>query len=318
MRRTLFTACALCMAIIGFAQSTPKKAKNLKWKQGGIFSVIGAQTGSRNWTAAPEKYSLTGIASLYLFANKSWGKKFSDDVSLSQWYNSLDLAYGVSNVQSAGIRKVDDKLDIYSRYSLNTSKNAGVGLISNLRTQFSNGYDYSEDIRKRVSGFFAPAFLTFSLGAHVHLAHNSLTSSFGPMARWVIVSNSPYSYNYQGGIKPNGTPEMTTAAIYGVDPARTSRFEYGAMWSTTFEHKLCKNVQYRGRLDATSDFKSGSIGNIDIYWTNNFTMHVNKWLKVIYSYDLVYDDDVKILGPNKNRPGTQMRSALGVGVAVGF
>ncbi|MDB5197932.1 MAG: hypothetical protein JWP88_2303 [Flaviaesturariibacter sp.] len=311
MRRIFFLAFALCSVGMAMAQSKPAKVKNLKWKNGGVFSVMGAQTGSRNWAVAPEKFSLTGIASLNLWANKTWGR--------NTWDNSADLAYGLSNTQSSGIRKVDDKLDIYTRYSYNLSKTSnlvGFGLIGNLRSQFSNGYDYSETPRRRISGFFAPAYLLFSPGLHFRPLKN-LTLAFGPAARWIIVSNNPYSYNYQGGVKPDGNAEKSVASMYGVDPVKTSRFEAGAFLSATYKADVLKNVNYRTRFDIMSNTLE-TTGNLDIYWTNNFTMSVNKWLKVTYNYDLVYDDDVKIFGKNKSSAATQMRSVLGVGLAVGF
>jgi hypothetical protein len=312
MRRILFLACALSAVLIADAQTATKKTKNPKWTNGGVFSLMGAQTGSRNWAVAPEKFSITGIASLNLWFNKAWGR--------STWDNSADLAYGLSNTQTAGLRKVDDKLDLYSRYSYGFLKGksfVNVGLIGNLRTQYSNGYDYSETPRRRISGFFAPAYLTVSPGFHFKPAKNFVLA-IGPAARWVIVSNNPYSYNYQGGVKPTGEVERSIASIYGVDPVKTSRFEAGALLSATLQAGIMKNVKYRTRLDAMSNFVEDAPGNIDVYWTNNFTMSVNKWLKVTYSFDLVYDDDVKIFGENKNSAATQMRSVLGVGLAVGF
>ncbi|MCW3073329.1 MAG: hypothetical protein JWP69_398 [Flaviaesturariibacter sp.] len=311
MRRILFVALTLCSTFFAIAQTPPKKVKNTKWKNGGVLSIMGAQTGSRNWTVAPEKFSLTGIASLNLFANKTWGR--------STWDNNADFAYGISNTQSSGIRKVDDKLDLYTRYSYALSKTSnmiGFGLVGNVRTQFSNGYDYSESPRRRISGFFAPAYLLISPGFHFKPVKN-LTIAVGPAARWIVVSNNPYSYNYQGGIKPDGEVEQTIASIYGVDPVETSRFEAGALISTTYKANVMKNVAYRGRLDLMSNALE-SAGNIDVYFTNSFTMSVNKWLKVTYNYDIVYDDDVKIFGANKNSAATQMRSVLGVGLACGF
>jgi hypothetical protein len=50
------------------------------------------------------------------------------------------------------------KLDLYTRYGYMFKDKLGAGLIGNVRTQFSNGYDYSETPRKRVSGFLHPLF----------------------------------------------------------------------------------------------------------------------------------------------------------------
>lgn len=213
MRRIVFTACALTLAFAALAQ-TVERPKNLKWKHGGTFSLSGGQTGSRNWTAAPEKFSLTGLATLYLFGNKTWGK--------NTWENSLDLAYALTNTESAGIRKLDDKIDLYTRYAYWFKGKMGAGLIGNVRTQFTNGIDYREGDGKRISGFFAPAFITIGAGVQFKPVQD-LTVSVGPAVRWVLVTNAPYSLQNQGGIKPDGTRERTLAEIYGVDPAKRSR-----------------------------------------------------------------------------------------------
>ena len=308
MRRIVFTACALCLVFSTLAQ-TKEKTKNPKWKHGGALSLSGGQTGSRNWTAAPEKFSLTGLATLNLFGNKTWGK--------NTWENSLDLAYALTNTESAGIRKLDDKIDLYTRYAYWFKSKVGAGLIGNVRTQFSNGIDYSEGNGKRISGFFAPAFITVGAGVQFKPV-TDWTISVGPAVRWVLVTNAPYSLQNQGGIKPDGTREKTLAEIYGVDPAERSRTDIGALLSTTFNKTIAKNVAYRARLDVLSDVKNHQDINASVYWTNTFTMSVNKWLKVNYNFDLIYDDQVTYFGDHKNEDAVQMKSILGVGLAVGF
>ncbi|HVG12131.1 MAG TPA: DUF3078 domain-containing protein [Flavisolibacter sp.] len=314
MRRFLFAAFALCCAASVFAQEEQGSAKvqsvkNLKWKHGGTFAIMGGQTGSRNWTAAPEKFSLTGLASLNLFSNKTWGR--------NNWDNSLDLAYALSNTASSGIRKLDDKIDLYTRYGYSFAGKLGAGLIGNVRTQFSNGFDYSEATPKRVSGFFAPAIIT--LGAAFHYKPiTDWTISVGPAVRWMLVTNGPYSLVHQGGLKPDGTTERTLASIYGVDPQERSRTDIGALLSTTFNRKVAKNVLYKTRLDVLSDFKRHQDLNANVYWTNTLNMSVNKWLKVTYNFDLIYDDQIRYFGDNKNDDAVQMKSILGVGLAVGF
>jgi hypothetical protein len=58
--------------------------------------------------------------------------------------------------------------------------------------------------------------------------------------------------------------------------------------------------------------------NVDIFWTNVLTMKVNKWLGVTYNFDLIYDDDVRLFGPNSNAPRTQIKSLLSVGLTTKF
>lgn len=298
---TVFTASA----------QTQKEKSPTAFKTGGMITLMGAQSGTRNWApAGEEKFSLTAYGNLQLWANKEWGK--------NRWTNNLELAYALINTTSNGVRKIDDKFDLYSKYSRNVANQFGWGIVANLRTQLVNGYDYSEGIRKRISGFFAPAYIALSPGFQYTSKNNALNLHIGPGARWVVVTNSPYSLTYQGGIKPDGTTERPLASLYGVNPQREVRFETGIYFSGMLNKEVFKNVSWRTRLDINHDIIEREYVVFDVYWTNMIGMKVNDWLSVNYNFDLYYDDDVKMFGANKDNPATQMKSILGVGLAAKF
>ena len=298
--------------VIVFSVSAQKKEKPATaWKTGGMLSVIGGQSGTRNWApAGSEKFSLTGTANLSLWAGKNWGKNTFD--------NTLDVAYALINTSSDGVRKIDDKLDFYSKYTRTLKGKAALGTVASLRTQFTNGYDYSEPHRKRISGFFAPAYINFSPGVQLKSKNNSFAVHLGPAVRWVIVTNEPYSLVYQGGVKPDGSTERPLAQLYGVNPEREVRFETGLLLSALFKKEVIKNVMWKTRVDFNNDIIEEEPFQIDVYWTNTIGMTVNKWLKVNYNFDLYYDDDVRMFGANKTSPAAQLKSILGVGVGIKF
>ena len=317
MSRLTFVLFGLFAFLVSTAQTTKEEKSSSAFTIGGTFSIMGAQSGSKNWSQGAEKFSLAGVASLYLFANKSSGS--------NTFENSLDFAYGLVNTGSDGVRKIDDKFDLYSRYGHTLKGKLGLGVVANLRTQFSNGYDYTETPQKRISGFFAPAFATFSPGLQWKPV-TGLAMHLGPAVRWIIITNNPYSLNYQGAVKPDGSTERTLASLYDVKPSRQVRIETGPYLSTTFQKEIMKNVSYRGRLDLLLDVlneipkqnNSQWDTNVDVYLTNNFMMSVNKWLKVNYSLDIVYDDNVKMFGRDKKDAAIQLKSILGLGIAASF
>jgi len=192
------------------------------------------------------------------------------------------------------------------------------------RTQISNGYDYPSSeagdvlIKRRVSGFFAPAYLTFAPG--VLLKFSDHFSVFGaPLAaHWVAVTNSPYSFSYQGGVKPDNTIERSLASMYGVDPEKKVRFEAGPYVSAKLKKELVKNVMFTSRLDLFSDLTNDEPMNVDVFWNNVFGLSVNKWLQTTLRVDLIYDDNVTMFGKNKTSPAAQVNSLLGVGVTASF
>jgi hypothetical protein len=122
--------------------------------------------------------------------------------------------------------------------------------------------------------------------------------------------------------------------LYGVDPAREVRVEAGGLASVQFNKEILKNIVYTLKLDLFSNYLKGYTfnpptyttftrtdpkpQNVDVYWTNLIAMKVNKYIAVTYSFDLIYDDDVRQFGPNSNRPATQLRSLLGIGVQAKF
>ncbi len=294
------------------------------WKKGGLFSLNLAQGGSQNWSAGAEKSSFATAAVMNLFANNKWGKW--------SWDNTLDLNYAIINTTSLGSRKTDDRIDLNSRVGYAFAPKVDLSLLFSLRSQFTDGFDYNYEgtgKKKRISGLFAPAYITLAPGL-TWKPNEDFSLFFSPAAaRWVVVSNAPYSYVYQGGVKPNGGKEISLAESYGVDPIRQVSIQLGGFASINYKKEIMKNVVYKTRLDLYSNYlRAKRLGdtdngkfrpqNVDVFWTNVIAMKVNKWLNVTYSVDIIYDDDIRQFGPNKNLAGTQIRSLLGVGFSSKF
>lgn len=314
MRRFVLLAIAFVAVFSASAQKIKIKVKREKpayaWKTGGMLSLIVGQTGTRNWApTGSEKFSLTAAGAFNLWATKKWGNQ--------SWTTTADLAYAFIKNHSQETRKIDDKIDLYSNYLFMGKKNiVGFSMLGTLRTQFTNGYDYTDTPKKRISGFFAPAYLALSPGVHLGTKKGDFGIHIGPAVRWVIVTNEPYSLSYQGGVKPDGSQERTLAELYNVRPGRKVRVEAGLMVSALYKKEILKNVTWKTRADLNSDVRDGEPTHFDVYWTNTIGMSVNKWLKVNYNFDLYHDRDVRMFGANKDEAKTQMKSMLGVGVGI--
>ena len=312
MRKLIFTLFAFTFTLSLLAQTTnaPKKPKKI-WDTHGIFSLNVGQGGSRNWAAGSEKFTLQAAAYLNYRADRKWRNNI--------WENSIDLSYALINTNKLGFRKTDDKIDFVSmfRHRITKKDNAvGIGGWFNLRSQFHHGYDYSETPKRRISGLMAPGYLTAGPGFDIRT--KSLSLFVSPAApRLVVFTNRPYSFNYQGGVKPDGTSEIPLAWHYNVDPERKVRFDLGALISVKYKRDIVRNVTYSTRADFYSNYLDDP-QNIDVFWTNVFHLKVNNWLIVNYNFDLIYDDDVKLFGLNHNKAATQLRSQLGVGFAARF
>ena len=311
MRKLIFTLFTFTFTLSLLAQNMTASKNKKGWTTQGILSFNMGQGGSRNWAAGSEKFTLQAAAYFNYQANRKWRKNI--------WENSLDLSYALINTNKLGIRKTDDKIDFVSmfRHRITKKDNAvGIGAWLNLRSQFHHGYDYSETPKRRISGLMAPGYLTLGPGFDVRTKAASLFVS--PLApRLIIFTNRPYSFNYQGGVKPDGSAEIPLSWHYNVDPVRKVRFELGALVSVKYKREVAKNITYSTRADFFSNYVDDP-QNIDVFWNNVFHLKVNKWLVVNYNFDLIYDDDVKLFGPNRNKAATQLRSQLGVGFASKF
>lgn len=261
------------------------------WKKGGLFSLNLAQGSLSNWAAGGDNFSMS--VNLYVNAYAYYKKE------KHSWDNNLDFYLGYVNTTSLGSRKNDDRIDLTSKYGYALNSRLNLSTLFNFRTQFYNGYDYSNNTKKLTSTFMAPAYLLLSIGLD-YKPTPDLSIFFSPLSsRWVVVRD-----NY-----------LSSLGLYGVKAGKKSANEIGAFASINYSKNLNKIVSYKGKLDLFSNYKNKT-QNIDIFMTNLFSAKLSKILSATWSLDLIYDDDVKLFGNNKNAPALQLKSLFGVGLMV--
>ncbi len=290
----------------GIAADTSKKGP---WKLGGLVTINLSQQNSSYWVGTNESFALNVGTSADIYGNYAKDR--------NTWDNTLKMAYAFTHNESQGVRKTTDFIDLYSKYGRDISKNGKtfIAVIGNFRSQFTPGYNYDLDPRRRTSDFMAPAtiLLTPGLEWRPNKFFSLFVSAVGP--RWVIVSNDPYSYSYPNGIRPDGSQEEPISELYGVDPEEKVDAQYGAFLSAKFDKEIVKNVIYTSRLDLFSNYRNQP-QNIDIYWTNNLVFKVNRWLVLSYQWNVAYDDD--FIPEGVSGPRTQFLGTFGIGVAAKF
>ncbi len=295
---------------------TSKKPNKNGWIHGANITFSLTQVGNKNWIAAGgDEFSLSAALSVNAYANRKWGSRMQHG-----WDNMLDVNYGLVNTTTLGVRKVNDRLDFITKYGYipRRWKNVYITALGQLRSQITSGYEYNylgTTEKRRNSGFFAPAYITLAPG--IEWKPNDWFTLFGsPLAtRWVIVSNGPYSYAGQGGIF-NGQVETPLATLYGVDPAKESRGEFGTFVTASIKKDIFqKKVNYYSKLDLYSNYLKNP-ENVDVFWTNQFKVKLTKWLNVNYQLDMLYDDDTKDPKNPTSAIGLQVLSTFGIGVSV--
>jgi hypothetical protein len=259
------------------------------WKTGGLFTLNLTQGSLSNWQGGGDKSSFSAVGFLNVFAIYRLDRH--------SWANSLDLGYGYVNTTSLGTRKSDDRIDLISKYGYQVSKKWFASTLFNFRTQFTDGFSFDNvngtETKTLTSGFLAPAYVLLSLGMD-YKPSNRFSLFLSPLTqRWVLVQDD----------------FLSSIGAYGVEPGSKSRSELGAFLSATFNQEVMKNVVYKSRLDAFSNYRSEP-QNVDLFWTNIIALKVNEYLSANVAWDLLYDDNA--IGR------VQIRQLLGVGFSARF
>ncbi|MBS4063995.1 MAG: DUF3078 domain-containing protein [Chitinophagaceae bacterium] len=309
MKKSLLTFILLLFVVITYAQDKQvdnmKKERNREikkdekqpegWTKGGVFNLNLSQGASRNWAAGAEKASFSLNALINSFAYYKRERH--------AWDNTINLQYGLVNATSIGTRKNDDRIDLLSRYGYQLKNPKWyISALGNIRTQFTDGFDYSVIPKKQNSAFFAPAYLLVSPGM-MYKPNATFDVFLSPVtSRWVLVNNK----------------HQFLRTSYGfTDTTKSTRNEIGAFLTANLKRDIAKNISYTTRLDLFSNYRNNP-KNVDVFWTNVIGMKVNKYIGVTYNFDLIYDDDVQDAKRPGRKLGTQLKSLLGVGLTATF
>ena len=266
---------------------TKKETKSLDsngWKKSGTFILNFSQGALSNWAAGGENSSL-GINGIFNYSiNLRSGK--------NTWDNNFDMALGYQNASSfSQYRKIDDRIDITSKYGHQLTQHWYASLLFNFNSQFLQGYDYSTTPYTKISNFLTPGKIILSPGMNYKTA-NRFSFFISPFSfRWVLKVDE----------------DFFNVAKFGVDSAKKSNMEFGAYVTATYKADISKWATYTGRVDLFSNYKRNP-QNVDLLMNNLLTMKFNKIFAANLSLDLIYDDDViKRL---------QVKEILGIGITL--
>lgn len=262
-----------------------------RWKKGGFISLNVTQSNLSNWSAGGDEYSLSITSVMNGFAFYKNGRH--------TWDNTIDVNLGYIKTTSLGGRKNDDRIDVTSKYGYALNKSISLSGYFNTRTQFFDGFTYPNNVKTFSSTAFAPAYIVVAAGFDWKPIPG-LSVFFSPAtSRWVLVNN----------------PTLSAAGLYGVKPGEKSAYEIGAYAAATYTTNITKTLSYRGKLELFSNYRRNP-QNIDVFMTNLFALKISKVLSATWNFDLIYDDDVRLFGPNKTSAALQRKSLIGAGLLV--
>ncbi len=260
------------------------------WKRGGLMSFNLAQGSLSNWAAGGDNFSMTvnGYFNYFFYYKKD----------RHSWDNNMDVNMGYVQSTSLGSRKNDDRFDFLSKYGykVDTTGKWYLSTLFNFRSQFFDGYTYSNNIPDFSSSFLSPAYVILSVGFD-YKPTDKLSMFISPLtSRSTIITNSV----------------LAQKGIYGIPAGQHSINEIGAFATINYSNLIAKNVTYKGRLDLFSNYASNP-QNVDLFMTNLFSFKINRYFSATYSLDMIYDDNIRLFGPNHTSPGLQTKSLIGIG-----
>lgn len=178
MRKIAFTLLFATVSSIAVADDLVKTAETLEngkviseaadtavWKFPGSVGVNANQAYFNDYSTDGTGASVSLDAFLNLNAN--YQKK------RTLWENALSAKYGmIYSTEFTGhdkIRKNLDEFSLNTKYGFKVSKAWYLSAFANLESQFSEGYEYKEDVNGKdsavaISNFFAPGYVKISLG----------------------------------------------------------------------------------------------------------------------------------------------------------
>ncbi len=297
MKKILLTATLLLSAHTIFSQVSEKEllkkteetvAKIMQekpngWDKKGMFTVLLNQASFNNWLAGGQS-SISGNAGLkYDFNYKSdtW-----------TWDNKLTANYGLTKINGQDLQKTDDRFEFNSLVGKKASGEWYYSFFFNFKTQFDSGFDPADKTTK-ISHFFSPAYTQFGPGMMWKKSEN-LKVNVAPATSKVIMVHKHFT-------------ELGPA--FGVHQGDASRYEFGAAVNGYYKFNLMENVTAENILNLYTNYLEDA-KNVDLDYTLNIVMKVNKYLSTNFAFQTIYDDNAF--------SGFQTRQVIGIGVNYGF
>ena len=296
MNKLTFNIFFLFLILNVLSQEKAIDSTNIKnnWNKSGNFTFLGNLSSYSYWTAGGQT-SISGTIKIdydFNFENNGWN-----------WDTKVITAYGLNSIGgSKYLKKTDDRFEINSllgkKFTNNLIGNWSYSSFINFKTQWTKGYRYrknsnGEEERSELTRFFSPAYLQIGIGLYWRKSKD-LWVNFAPVTGRLIIVNKFFTENLQDGKQ-----------YFGVNKGSNSRFELGASLRSYFKFEFIENVEISNRLSLYSDYLENS-GNIDLDYTINTSMKINKHLTTNLILQFIYDDNsVKRL---------QVREVMGIGL----
>lgn len=268
----------LFISTIAFAQE-----EKSNWKKEGKVSFLFNQSAFNNeWLGGGTSNIAGNLGFTYSFnyAKDNWS-----------WDNRLSAAYGLTKIKGEDTTKSEDRFELNSILGKKAGKNWFYSAILNFKTQMDRG----EDSNGYNSHFFSPAYLQTGLGM-LYKPSDNFKFNIAPIAGKLIIVDSQFT-------------DEPGESSFGVENGETTRQELGASINVYSKYSVMKNVSFENILNLYSNYLEDA-QNVDIDYTLNIVMSINKYLSTNISFQTIYDDNAI--------SAAQVREVFGLGINYGF
>lgn len=309
MKKIMFSAIAL-LSFATYAQeettsteaavstSTDTPAEKT-WTRAGIISLLFNQAAfNHDWTGGGTN-NYGGNLNLSYDANYKKG--------LWTWDNKLLIDYGLTRVDGdAFSKKTNDRFAITSLLGAQTKEDSQwyYSFFANFQTQLDKGYKYGTDAqgnqtRTEYTRFMAPGYFSFGPGMLWKKSDN-LKVNIAPATSKITTARKEFT-------SPTGA--HYTHNFYGVEDGKNIRYELGFYLNGYAKFDVWENVSIENILSLYSNYLDKP-QNVDLDYTANVVMKVNKYLSANFTFQAIYDDDAA--------RAFQIRELLGLGLSYKF
>lgn len=277
--------------ILIFTGISAQEQEEKVWTTKGNFKFFFNQSAFSNWDARGDNNFAGNVGINYDFNYKK--ESFT-------WNNKILASFGLTKSQNVEFeKKTDDRFEYNSLFGWKAKKYWYYSILFNFKTQFTTGYKYAKEAngletRTEYSDFFSPAY--FLLGPGMLWEKNqNLELNIAPATTKLLIVDKEFT-------EPNGK-------YFGVEEGKSTRLELG--FSARFYHKfnLMENMTMENIFTLYSNYLEQP-ENIDLDFSMNIVMKVNKYFRTNLIFQAIYDDNAFT--------GFQLREVVGFGVNYSF
>ncbi len=276
----------------------PVKKPHVGWKSFGKFSFFFNQSAFN--------FDWQGGGTSNIAGNTALNYEFNYKKNSLTWDNKILADYGLTFLKGENFaRKTNDRIELNSRLGQRIGEtNWNYSLFINFRSQFAKGYSFTKDpdtdetIRTEETHFFSPAFIQIGPGL-LWKKSDDFNFNIAPVTSRMIFVDDQFTT----------TPDYVDGDYFGVDAGKSSRFEFGGSLAAYAKFKVIKNVTVENILNLYSNYIEDPY-NVDIDYTLNLNLVVNKYISGSFAFQAIYDDNAT--------SGFQIREVIGLGLNYEF